>query len=45
MSLARLSLATAKALCFPVPRVPLPLKRPIPNATALADALGTYLPH
>lgn len=43
MSLARLSLVTAKARCLPGPSFPLSLNRPIPNATALADARGTYI--
>ena len=42
MSLARLSLVTAKARCRAGPRVPFSLKKPMPNATALADARGTY---
>lgn len=43
VSLARLSLVTAKARWYPGPRFPLPLKSPMPNATALADARGIYI--
>jgi len=42
MSLARLSLVTAKARCRAGPRLPFSFNSPMPNATALADARGTY---
>jgi hypothetical protein len=42
MSLAGISLVTAKARCCAGPRPPFSLKSPMPNATALADARGTW---